>query len=268
MRYLIFIIWLILGIFYWKCHNECCNRSTIKTEEKTIISAIDPLPAKIKKLTPIRFNCSDSSPHTETKWEKFKDSLIVNLTDDDVLEINGYYFSDESYSGTINLGYERAQNVLNLLTDLPSERTRINSKSKGDSCIHAELNNLITFRYARNTAKIKEIEDKTIIYFPYGSTKKLDDAEVESYLDEVISRIKDSGEKVILTGHTDNDGSSAFNLRLGERRAVAVQDYFIKKGITPSKVIVRSKGETEPIASNDSDEGRAKNRRTELQILK
>jgi outer membrane protein OmpA-like peptidoglycan-associated protein len=268
MRYLIFIIWLILGLFYWKCHNECCHQSTTTHEAESKVSSIDPLPISIKKLTPIRFNCSDSSPDTETNWEKFKDSLIVNLADDDILEINGYYYSDESYSGTIDLGHERAQNVLNLLTDLPSARTRISSRVKGDSCIHAELNNLITFRYARNTAKIKEIDDKTIIYFPYGSTKKIDDAEVESYLDEVISRIKDSGEKVILTGHTDNDGSSSFNIELGERRAVAVQDYFIKKGITPSKVIVRSKGETEPIASNDSEEGRAKNRRTELQILK
>lgn len=268
MRYLIFIIWLLLGLFYWKCHNECCNQSTITKEEKPKRSAIDPLPIKIKKLTPIRFNCSDASPDTEANWEKFKDSLIVNLDDSNILEVIGYYYSNETYNGPDDLGKARAQNVLKLLSNLHSDKLRIGSKIKGDSCSLTELNNLISFRYARNTAKIKEIRDKTIIYFPYGSTRKLDDAEVESYLDEVISRIKASGEKVVLTGHTDDDGSSAFNLVLGERRAIAVQDYFIKNGVSPSKVIVRSKGETQPIEDNDTEEGRAKNRRTELQILK
>ncbi len=268
MRLIVIIIWLLLGIFYWKCHMACCHNDIGSQDKAAPILPVKSISQKIKKLTPLRFDCSDANPKVEPEWVRFRDSLITNLNDNSLLEINGFYYTDEETIAEDNIGMARARNVLRLLTDIGEDRVRLSSKIKGDSCLHSELNNLITFRYARNTEKIKEIDDKTIIYFPYGSTQKLDDNEVEAYLDEIVSRVKSSGESIRLTGHTDDDGSEAFNLALGERRAIAIQNYLIKKGLSPRRVIVTSRGEKDPIANNYTEEGKAKNRRTELQIIK
>lgn len=66
---------------------------------------------------------------------------------------------------------------------------------------------------------------------------------------------------VQITGHTDNQGSPASNLQLSEARAQSLADYFIAEGLQPERVVIIAKGEEEPIASNETEEGRAQNRR-------
>ena len=242
----------------------CCHSDTITPA----VTPVQKIQSSFKKLTPLRFDCSDAIPETEPEWVNFRDSLVNNLKENNLLVINGLFYSDETTNAEDNLGLERARNVLKLMNNLGEDKVRLRAKIIGDSCLHTELNNLITFRYVRNSAKIKEVDDKTIIYFPYGSTQKLDDDEVEAYLDEVIAKVKTSGQSIKLTGHTDDDGSESFNMMLGEKRAIVIQNYFIKKGLTPQRVIVTSRGEKDPIASNNNEKGRAKNRRTELEIIK
>ena len=71
---------------------------------------------------------------------------------------------------------------------------------------------------------------------------------------------------ILITGHTDNIGSDEANQRLSEGRANAVRDALIKRGVTPERIEAEGKGESEPVASNDTEEGRAKNRRVEFTI--
>ncbi|MBT8060485.1 MAG: OmpA family protein [Gammaproteobacteria bacterium] len=72
---------------------------------------------------------------------------------------------------------------------------------------------------------------------------------------------------VEVAGHTDSRGSEEYNQGLSERRANAVRDYLASKGIRASRLSAKGYGELRPIASNDTDEGRAENRRVELVIL-
>ncbi len=72
--------------------------------------------------------------------------------------------------------------------------------------------------------------------------------------------------KVELRGHTDSVGSDAYNKTLSEKRAKAVMDYLVSKGISAGRLSAVGKGETDPIATNDTPEGRAQNRRVELHI--
>jgi len=67
-------------------------------------------------------------------------------------------------------------------------------------------------------------------------------------------------------GHTDSKGSEEYNLALSQRRAMAVSDYLVANGISAEIIDVSGKGELEPVASNDTDEGRAKNRRVEIHV--
>lgn len=69
---------------------------------------------------------------------------------------------------------------------------------------------------------------------------------------------------VAIEGHTDSVGSDDYNQQLSERRAQAVRDYFVQQGINSAAVEARGYGKTEPIASNDTPEGRQQNRRVEL----
>ena len=72
---------------------------------------------------------------------------------------------------------------------------------------------------------------------------------------------------VEVAGHTDNIGGQAFNQGLSERRAAAVADYLSTRGVQSARIGTRGFGETQPIATNETEEGRAANRRVEIKIV-
>jgi len=71
-----------------------------------------------------------------------------------------------------------------------------------------------------------------------------------------------------IAGHTDNDGNELSNLKLSQDRAESVRNYLIKNGIVPNRISAKGYGQTQPISDNSSAEGKAKNRRTEVRIIK
>ena len=88
-----------------------------------------------------------------------------------------------------------------------------------------------------------------------------------SRLDGVADRISGRAyDSVEIVGHTDSIGTEAYNQELSERRAGATADYLAGAGVDRSKISSRGEGETNPIHSNDTREGRAKNRRIEVTI--
>ncbi len=87
-------------------------------------------------------------------------------------------------------------------------------------------------------------------------------------LDELVEKIRNINlEVIIAVGHTDSIGTDAYNIKLGDRRARAVKAYLIVKGIEPTRVYTESKGERQPIADNRTAQGRAKNRRVEIEVV-
>lgn len=93
-------------------------------------------------------------------------------------------------------------------------------------------------------------------------------AESRTRLDRVAASLRDWPDvKVEVGGHTDSVADPAYNMDLSQRRAESVRQYLIDKGISPSRLTAKGYGETRPIATNDTAEGRAKNRRVELTKL-
>jgi OmpA-OmpF porin, OOP family len=87
-------------------------------------------------------------------------------------------------------------------------------------------------------------------------------------LDAVVTVLeKNLALNVKIKGHTDSTGTAAYNMKLSENRAKAVMEYLIKKGIDKDRLSAKGYGLTQPIASNDTKEGRAKNRRVELEPI-
>ena len=92
--------------------------------------------------------------------------------------------------------------------------------------------------------------------------------EGKAKLDDLTSKIKDvTLEVVIAVGHTDWIGTEEYNQKLSVRRAEAVKAYMVSKGIEANRVYTEGKGEKQPVADNKTAEGRAKNRRVEIEVV-
>jgi len=104
------------------------------------------------------------------------------------------------------------------------------------------------------------------IFFDFASANLLDESKAE--LQQLVKFLRDNPEiKVSITGHTDNVGAQAYNLNLSQERARSVVNYITNEGILTNRVSYKGMGSSEPIADNNTEEGRAQNRRTELLIV-
>lgn len=104
------------------------------------------------------------------------------------------------------------------------------------------------------------------VFFETGRWEILPESEYE--LAKVVDLLtKNPTLKIELGGHTDNVGRPEANQHLSEQRAKAVYDYLINKGIPSNRLSYKGYGETQPVATNDTDEGRRENRRTEIKVL-
>jgi outer membrane protein OmpA-like peptidoglycan-associated protein len=86
-------------------------------------------------------------------------------------------------------------------------------------------------------------------------------------LNTIVDALKEQGnKKLLIEGHTDGQGSDSYNLDLSKRRADAVASYLASNGVSRDKITTAGLGESRPIASNDTQEGRANNRRVEITV--
>lgn len=135
--------------------------------------------------------------------------------------------------------------------------------------------------------QIKELKEKTagsgvdvtetddgkaiLVNLPDGVTFAVDSTTIspafQKTLDEIAISLKQYPDSLIdVYGHTDSTGSDAYNQSLSERRAKAVADYLAMRGVSSSRIRSQGFGEQYPVASNDTAEGRALNRRVEIKI--
>ncbi|NYD88554.1 OmpA family protein [Sphingomonas melonis] len=127
-------------------------------------------------------------------------------------------------------------------------------------------------RTAGTDVQVTREGDNLVLNIPSGITFAYDSAEVQPQfrrtLDQVAETLAQYNQTYIdVYGHTDSTGSDAYNQTLSERRATSVADYLASRGVQPARIGMRGFGETQPIASNDTDAGRAANRRVEVKIV-
>jgi OOP family OmpA-OmpF porin len=92
--------------------------------------------------------------------------------------------------------------------------------------------------------------------------------EAKAKLDDLVSKTKGINlEVIIAVGHTDSDGSDAYNQKLSVRRAEPSRPIWSSKGVEKNRVYTEGKGEKQPVADNKTKEGKAKNRRVEIEVV-
>ena len=105
------------------------------------------------------------------------------------------------------------------------------------------------------------------VNFEYNSSRLTGSA--KQILDEVAAELQGYPTvKIEVQAHTDSDGSASYNQWLSERRAQSVIDYLGQLGISTARLIPMGYGETKPIADNSTEDGKARNRRVEFQVLR
>lgn len=270
---ILFLAWLALGYWYKVSADKCCEQNLAP---KTIIEAPEDsaLPAikspAIKVLDPVTFDFGKYKTKTNPEWEAYKSNLLRSLGPDDKLLITGLYRSEEpNPTRNKDLGIARAKAALRLFPSIPRSAIELKSERIDDQVLNGATDITgVRFRTLHINKHVLETADATLVYFPYNSTRRLKNATVEKYLQQLATRVKASKEKVTITGHTDATSSASFNMQLGLQRAEVIRDYLIDLGVPRSQLTTRSKGETQPIADNATAAGRAKNRRTEITISK
>lgn len=268
MRYILILLWLLLGVGYCSIANICASESSEESTPVATAPAITGKETPCPSIESYYFTWSSFEVITDDKWSNYKSSLLDEMSETSKVRITGLYNNKETNSSSFeNLGMARAFDLaskIGLSEDmyqLASDSLRNVEYSKECKLPAAKI------RLVTVSAKIKEIDDRTLIYFPENSVNKLADEEVESYLDDLAERVLRTGESIKLDGHADNSGTQEYNMELGTRRANIIKDYLLSRNVKTDQITSESFGDTQPIESNTTEKGKAANRRVELKVL-
>lgn len=115
----------------------------------------------------------------------------------------------------------------------------------------------------------KPVEEKIVLNgVQFDFDKAVIKKEYYPVLDEAASVLQKHGAKqVMIEGHTCSIGTEKYNMKLSDRRAVAVKNYLVKKGISSDRLSTKGYGESQPVADNKTKKGREMNRRAELKVM-
>jgi len=233
------------------------------------------VPNKLVSSLPLAFEWEKSDPILADGFDEFKRRQILEgMTENNILQITGLYHPDETApEGHDNMGLARATALRELIkADVPIERIDISSRSETDAVkMESGTFSGVSFNWMAAPEKgettIVEVENEVTIYFPFNSSVKDQNPKMDEYLKKLAERLKQTDEKVSITGHTDDVGEESSNQQLGLQRATSIRNILTNLGIDKNRILIDSKGERQPTTSNETEEGRHRNRRTVLNII-
>ncbi len=230
-------------------------------------------------------------------------SIYFMTQPDHEITLTGMFSSAETYSGSYpDLGIARAESLKKKYVDLgiPPKQIKTESKPNADVILHNDrVYNAVSIKFEKVLdrsvlikkekpifVKQKKLSQKKLVqgqtdklnppykvrklnlYFPQSTYKLKIVPELKEYFEEVLVYLaKNPKAKVWVIGHTDDKGDRKVNIRLSKYRARAVRDFMFEHGFKKNQIQIDYKGPDEPIATNDTEEGRTKNRRVEVRVV-
>jgi OOP family OmpA-OmpF porin len=126
-----------------------------------------------------------------------------------------------------------------------------------------------TIKVNPEVKRVVQYPENLVIYFDFDRSEFIPDTKTTRYFDESSAYLDQNPQaKLSITGHTDSVGSDQYNQALGLRRAESLKRYFETKNTAEVRILVYSRGENEPADANNTNSGRANNRRTVITINK
>lgn len=272
---LLLLAWLLYSVLVFKsCKKELClNCGDSAT---TGILAPPDGEADSTGRYPIDFQWKNAQPFVNEGGDAQIKALAGGLQDGQTLEVTGFYYEGEPKPpGFENFGFARAEETKKMLVAAGISADRITVRARAVD----EADGVRTGYFAGYESRVlepkqevvetvQELDDRIIIRFPTGSTQMTYDKKVNDYLDQLAARVKQTGETISLTGHTDNIGTDEVNQKLGQERADAIKKILAGKGVKADQVQTASKGKSQPVTTNDTEAGRSENRRVEVRLNK
>ncbi len=270
------IVLVVTALWFWGAqYRYVCviKQACGDTPPEKVETVIEP--EYNEEYGPLTYKYNDPKAYTSPiNFQALKDEILKGNTGDNILELTGLFFKGESTpEGHENMGVARAESLRALLIDsIAGERIRIMHKEV-EPIEDSDKNPFKGIDYKWIEVKVEKAEvvqlaDRAVMLFPVNSVGMEKDPNIDKYFNDLAANIKNTGEKIHLTGHTDNTGTDASNMDLGMRRAKAIQNILLAKGVDKSLITIESKGESQPVATNDTEAGRHQNRRVELKLIK
>lgn len=260
-------LWLIallfVGYTIWasKCWHDyqvrnCCGEPAAAVVETTGV----PL-----------FHWNAQTPVSDAKFPDWKKALLARGGQGDTLVITGHYRAGEANGEQLALA--RAAAIRDMMApELPASRVRLATKMIEDDLVEGgDPKESAGFSWSKMVLKqeesaVIESDKDVILLFPFNSTEKERDAKVDAYLKEMCEKHKSTNATFVVVGHTDDFGSEESNQAFGLRRAKSVAKILMDNGIAANRIQTSSKGESEPVADNSTDDGRHQNRRVVITV--
>lgn len=272
----ILLILAVLVLYFFGLMQFCSRQICEACGTDGTAAAVVPPGSDTLQQYPIQFKLGDMTPAKGPGFDSLYAAVMAGNKDNSILEIIGlFYESETAPAGFETMGLARATAIRDaFFKDIPEERIRLRGRVlSGAAPTDANLwMNASEFKWVAKEevipATVEEIADGAIIRFPVNSTQKDYDPKVDAYLESLAKRVAKTGERIELTGHTDDQGDDAYNLRLGNSRAVQIRDILVKLGVNADLISTASKGEKLPVAPNTNEENRHNNRRVEVHLIK
>ncbi len=292
---LVLLGWLLAGSYFLSCGY--CNPTKVVTKAEIPVVA----PVELAKNI---WTINDGSRFTTGSSEHYtfgRNGFVPNITDptkasfDKVaeylksnsgrqLQLTGWYTGEEQASYLndaakthANLGIARAASIKDYLVGqgAPSDNITLNGFEQYSLSYNSNdrLPEGVKFRFGGSediAALATSLKAKPLnVRFESGSDNiTMNDELVQYFADLKFYTDRQSGAQVTVTGHTDSDGRRSSNVRLGKRRANLIKDYMVRQGINEAVISsVTSLGPDQPIADNNTPEGKAQNRRVEIRVI-
>lgn len=260
-------LWLIALLFagytvwcanYWHqyCKSRCCDEAAAPT-------------APVTTGVPL-FNWNAERPVADTKFPDWKKSLLAKGGQGDTLVITAYYRANEPGGEKLALARAQALKAM-MMPEMPESRIKLLTKqipddglAQGSAPMESAAFSWTKMVLKENQGAIIESDNAVTFLFPTNSTERDRNPEVEAYLKKLIEKHKNTTSSFSVIGYTDNVGSPAINLKLGRARAHSIALFLSKNGIDQKRIVEDSKGQADPVADNNTEEGRHQNRRVVL----
>jgi len=261
--FLLLIVWFGVSIWWYDCKiKEVC---TCDKETETALHEAGPVKASLPYS--VYFKKNETDALKGDRFAMWRDSIMDCLHKNHIVEITGYVGNNETFNGISAEaeGMMRAKSAIQLLGLDSAALKFILYKGAGTAGMQPSdsILGLLTFDCKPIEDNIVEVnKNKVIIYFKKNTNSALEADKVKKALREFAGANKDAD--IMVTGHADISGNPDLNFRLAGSRATAIKNMLIKYGLSETRITAESRGQDEPQASNETEEGRAKNRRVEI----
>jgi len=223
-----------------------------------------------------KFDSAELNDEGKAAIEAYRKKLGPELTDAYMVVIVGHTDNTGNADYNMELSYRRAVSVSDYLIATGADANKIRTIGRGaEEPIASNATREGREQNRRvDVAVIAELRALDRVVFPSAIIFERDSADLDEQGKELLKKniattkeLMQRATFIEVVGHTDDKWETDYNMELSKKRAASVRDYLVSQGVDASKMVATGRGESMPIASNNTKAGRAQNRRVEILIL-